>query len=683
MSKIALENCNRKFEKNEAVGGIVLGRQIKEKIKKVTIQMLVMALLIVGIISCILNYWTLSKSMEDSLQITAKVAAGQVNYHLTATMNSVEVIGSIKQLTEEGVLPEEKQEILDEYADHFGWLSMYMTDATGTVIGDSDFESLGQTCYQRAINGETVITDPLYSDATQGHVIIVAVPLWLHGDFDTQVAGTVVAILDARELSDIVAQIRIGDNGGAYVLNDQGTEIGAEFYEFVEQEWNTIKESEKDSSLKTLAKIEKKMIKGESGFGTYLFQGTPKYIGYVPIGINGWSIGVTAPISDFIDGTVWSIIMTLLVMLSMSMLGKKTASKLGSEIGDAVRICAERLKLLAQGDLSTEVQNLNTEDETKILEDSTRAIVEIQQTIIGDIQYLLNEMSNGNFDVTSKIGEDTYVGEYSEILNSIRGLKKGMTETLHSVIDASEQVDAGAEQLASAAQELSDGATNQAGAVEELFATVTNVAEQVERNNEVTVIANSRVKEIGSKAVESETMMHELTRDMTSIKETSAKINEIIAEIEEIASQTNLLSLNASIEAARAGEAGKGFTVVADQIRRLAEQSAKSAVNTRHLIEASILEINEGNEATKMTAEHLAEVMQGLEEVVELIAAIRVASDTQKVAIDQIKQGVEVISDVGHNNSTAAEQTSATGEELSSQAQEMQRLVSKFKLGDI
>ena len=660
-----------------------MGKQIKERIKKVTIQMLVMALLIVGIISCILNYWTLSKAMKDSLQITAKVAAGQVNYHLTATMNSVEVIGSIKQLTEEGVLPEEKQAILDEYAQHFGWLSMYMTDASGTVVGHSDFESLGQTCYQRAINGETVITDPIYSDVTQGHIIIVSVPLWLHGDFDTQVAGTVVAILDARELSDIVGEIRIGDNGGAYVINDQGTEIGAEFYEFVEQEWNTIKESEKDSSLKTLAKIEKKMIRGESGFGTYLFQGTPKYIGYVPIGINGWSIGVTAPISDFIDGTVWSIVTTLVIMLVMSILGKRIASNLGSEIGDAVRICAERLKLLAQGDLSTKVETLNTEDETKILEESTRAIVDIQQTIIGDIRYLLNEMSSGNFDVTSKIGEETYVGEYSEILSSLRGLKSGMTETLHSVVMASEQVEAGAEQLAGAAQDLSEGAMNQAGAVEELFATVTDVAEQVEKNNEVTVLANDRVKEIGSKAIESETMMHTLTEDMTNIKETSAKINKIITEIEEIASQTNLLSLNASIEAARAGEAGRGFTVVAEQIRRLAEQSAQSAVNTRHLIEASLLEINQGNEATKMTAEHLAEVMQGLEEVVELIASIQKASDAQKNAIDQIKQGVEVISDVGQSNSTAAEQTSATGEDLSRQAQNMQMLVSKFKLGDL
>ena len=188
------------------------------------------------------------------------------------------------------------------------------------------------------------------------------------------------------------------------------------------------------------------------------------------------------------------------------------------------------------------------------------------------------------------------------------------------------------------------------------------------------------MKEIGNKAIQSEKMMQKLTQDMTNIKDTSTKINKIIEEIEEIASQTNLLSLNASIEAARAGEAGRGFAVVASQIGKLAEQSAQSAVNTRHLIEASIQEVNKGNEASKMTSKHLAEVMEGLEEVVELIASIQEASTMQIDAINQIQKGVSVIADVGRDNSATAEETSATGEELFAQAQVMQVLVSKFKL---
>ena len=657
-------------------------KSIKGKINKVTISLLIVSLLIIGVASCVLNYWTLYKAMVDSLQTTAQVAAGQVSYQMNATMNSVEVVGSLQQLTDDSISDREKQEILNEYAEHFGWLSVHMTDVNGIGVGASAFDASTQDYFLRAVKGETVISDPVYSEEAAGLVVIIAAPLWANGEFNGRIDGTVIAVLDARILSEIVAGIRISENGGAYIIDSEGTEIGAEFYEFVEQRWNTIKESEADSSLNSLAKLEKKMINGESGFGTYRFMGTPKYMGYVPVGINGWSLAVTAPISDFTDGTILSIIITVVMLAIMSIVGKRIAERLGNKIGDAVRVCTERLQLLAEGDLSTTVVNLDTEDETKILENSTRDIVESLQTIIGDISYMLGEMADSNYVVDTKIGEDAYVGEYNAILSSLHVLKAGMNKTLHSVVEASQQVDAGAEQLAGAAQDLAEGATNQAGTVEELLATVTDVAGQIESNNQVTITANERVKEIGKEAVESETMMHELINHMVGIKDTSAEISKIINEIEEIASQTNLLSLNASIEAARAGEAGRGFAVVADQIGKLAEQSARSAVNTRHLIEASILAINKGNEATSLTAERIVQVMEGLEEVVSLIASIQEASATQTTAIDQIKQGVEVISEVIGNNSAAAEETSATSEELSAQAQTMQILVSEFKLED-
>lgn len=653
-------------------------KSIKSKIKNVAIKLLVFSIIIVSSVSCVLNYWTLYKSTVNSLQTTASIAAGQVNQYINGISESVELVGSVKQLTEDGVSAGEKQKILDEYAEYFEWLSLQVTDVDGNTVNGT-YNVVEESYFQRVLAGETVIIDPAFDEAIGDYVIIIMAPLWEKGDFNSKISGAVIATVPARELSeDIVAHMRIGKNGGAYVLDAEGTEIAAEFYEFVG--WNTIKESETDSSYKPLAEIEHKMIAGKSGFGTYLFMGTPKYIGYAPVGVNGWSIGVTAPIADFLGGTILCIILTIIMLVVMSAVGKRITEQLGNRIGDAVCACAQRLQLLAEGDLDTPVENLNTEDETKILEDSTRAIVENQQTIIGDISYILHEMADSNFKVTSKIDQDAYVGAYHEILASMRALKNGMTETLMSVVEASEQVDAGAVQLAGAAQDLAEGATDQAGAVEKLVTTVINVADQVEKSNEITIATNDKVKLIGCEAIESEKMMRELLKDMINIKDTSAEINKIIVEIEEIASQTNLLSLNASIEAARAGEAGRGFAVVADQIGKLAEQSAESAINTRHLIEASILEINKGNDATSKTAEHLTLVMEGLEEVVDLIASIQEASNAQTIAIEQIKQEAEDISRVVCSNSAAAEETSATSEELSAQAQTMQSLVSTFQL---
>ena len=167
---------------------------------------------------------------------------------------------------------------------------------------------------------------------------------------------------------------------------------------------------------------------------------------------------------------------------------------------------------------------------------------------------------------------------------------------------------------------------------------------------------------------------------MQRISESSMKIENIISELEDIASQTNLLSLNASIEAARAGEAGKGFAVVADQIRKLAEQSAASAVSTRELIEGSIHDVEEGNKAVALVSETLDEVIKGINAIADTSKSLSENSQSQATAMEQAEQGVNQISEVVQSNSAMAQETSATSEELSAQAETLDNLVRQFTL---
>lgn len=667
-----------KFKKRSLSGD--LNSTIKQEIQKVIIMLVTISLLLVGIISCWLNYSSTESALEKNMQETAKQTADKIQYRLRSTMNVIEVVGSIARLSNDSTKPDEKKQLLDEYVKNYEWIDAFITDGEGTSIFNETLNVSDRDYFKTAIKGETAISDPLYRKDTGKFVIIVAAPLWKDGKQGTSIVGIVSATIDGSALSNVVKDIKVSKNGEAYIINSSGVTIAHPNFKLVLNAANAIADSQSDASKKRLAAVETKMINGEVGFGNYKDGGKEWFSAYAPIGINGWSMAVTAPITDFIMSSIISIIITIVFLAATLVIAVVTARRLGTQIGNPISQCAERLQLLAEGNLEASMPDLHTKDETMILVNATTTIVGRMQQIIGDVGYLLAEMADGNFAIKTQIGQDAYVGEFSRLLESIKQLNKTLDATLTEIQEASTQVEAGAVQMAESAQSLAEGATDQAASVEELFAAVTNVAEHEEKNTKDTNTAYTRVIEVEKDAKVSQDKMDDLMEVMRRSEATSNQISNIIGGIEEIASQTNLLSLNAAIEAARAGEAGKGFAVVADEIRQLAEQSAKSAVDTKNLIEASILEVKNGVNTTKDTAQYLDRVMEGLQEILEAVGGIRTASDKQAEAMKEIESGVEQISQVVNSNSAAAEETSATSEELSAQSENLNALIARFIL---
>lgn len=336
---------------------------------------------------------------------------------------------------------------------------------------------------------------------------------------------------------------------------------------------------------------------------------------------------------------------------------------------------AEKLK---KGELDVEI-TYEAKDELGVLAESFKEACVFMKDVIQDSGYVLKEMAAGNFCVKTKV-EEKYMGEFVNLLLAIRQLNADLSDTLLQINDSADQVAIGSTQMAQSAQSLAEGATEQAGAVEELTATVEDVSSLSGSNAEAAEQAYLKVSAAEEEAQNGRKEMNALTGAMESISESSKQIQNIIGEIEDIATQTNLLSLNASIEAARAGEAGKGFAVVADQIGKLAADSAQSAVNTKELIIKSLGEIENGNAITKKTAEVLEKIIVSMSEFADVAKKSSEASKTEAGMLSQVKQGIEQISSVVQSNSASAEETSATSEELAAQSDALKLLVEKFQL---
>ncbi|MCM1128154.1 MAG: methyl-accepting chemotaxis protein [Lachnospiraceae bacterium] len=368
-------------------------------------------------------------------------------------------------------------------------------------------------------------------------------------------------------------------------------------------------------------------------------------------------------------------VMVLVIIIAV-LISTKFARFVANLFAEPIKQIKEASAQLAQGNLDIDIEPLYS-DELGEMTVSFKEAAEMLSLYIHELSRGLGEVASGNFDISTDV---EFKGDFSALEHALEAIAAELSETLQKINEGAEQVALGANQMAESAQALAEGATDQAGAVEELTATIQNITEAVVTTSEKASLSYQNAVTFEQAAEKSNEDIRDLTTAMERINATSKEIANIIAEIEDIASQTNLLSLNASIEAARAGEAGKGFAVVADQIGKLASDSANSAVNTKKLIENSINEIELGNEITAKTTTAIESVIDGIKELAESTKEISELSETQADSMRQLELGVEQISEVIQNNSAAAQETSATSQELSAQSDSLEDLVGQFKL---
>ena len=421
------------------------------------------------------------------------------------------------------------------------------------------------------------------------------------------------------------------------------------------------------------------LASGKNEFLNYKTNGAKKYGSLQHAGETGYIALSSMPMMEYYEILVGMVVALMIVFAVGILLIAVRIKKSAKNLTQPILELNQTAQKLAAGDLDVDLQITSENEIGELGESIQKTVSRLKEYIvyIDETAEVLERISAGKLSIHLK---NEYVGEFQKIKTALLSISDSMNQVMVGINDSSEQVSVGANELATASQILAEGAEIQASSIEQITATTTTVAEQVE-NSRAEAAASAKATAQAAKIIEqNQENMKQMMTAMDEIHKTSQKVVGIIQTIEDIASQTNLLSLNASIEAARAGEAGKGFAVVADEIGKLALESSKAASTTKELIEISMEEINKGNAIAVNTMNSLQNSVNAVDEVNKMIQESAETAAVQAENMKQLLAGIEEISHGIQDNSAASQETSATSEELASQAEILNKMVQKFEL---
>ena len=664
-------------------------KRIADEIMTQIGKSVILVFVLVAAVAIFMVASTIISSKEKELTLESKAASNQLTAFIDQYTRGAEQLAvnpDIIQLMNETkpgdyILKSKKMESVMKYlvsianTDTENVMAVWISDLDASVLAQSDgyisgegWDITGRGWYGCITEKKTILTAP-YIDSSTGKMILSAASP-VYDEATGEVLGAVGMDISLDHMTNIMRDYKIGRNGYVLLLSENGTFLYHPENDFIQKNIKDV-----NLSQNVVDAVSSK----RSEFLKYKVDGTTKYGSLELVGDTGYLVLSSLPMSEYYAILIAMIIALIILFAVGILLIALSIKRSAANLTKPILALNHTAQQLAAGNLDVRLEITSNDEIGELGESIGKTVSRLKEYIvyIDETAETLTRIADGKLRIALK---NDYVGEFQKIKTALLNISSSMNDVMEGINASSGRVSAGASELANASQMLAESAELQAASVEELAATTNSVADHVEESHRDAEISAKETAKVTAMIEQNQEKMTMMMDAMEEIRKTSQQVVGIIQAIEEIADQTNLLSLNASIEAARAGDAGKGFAVVADEIGKLALESAKAASSTRSLIELSMEEISKGNNIAIDAMAALEESVSAVDHVNEMIKNTARNSAVQAESMEQLRIGIDEIARVIQDNSAASQETSATSDELATQADLLNKMLQKFEL---